>query len=184
MKTILPVFISSIFLYGCVSHAAIKTNNCKGNTNPPVGFSNNLEPVNDPKLLAQALGKPLEGGLCQGQVYQVKDEFIIHRAWNSTNQGSQMGNWWTFSKPEGSVSQYREKEAVCYQWTPLDMLTSCTLTAGARIVVGTGQSAKCSDYLTYPVSSAKQIYIDKDSVTAYTRNCTTETGQFKWSGAK
>ncbi len=47
-----------------------------------------------------------------------------------------------------------------------------------KVVVGTGQSAECSDYLTYPVSDKQQIYID-DAANSLA-DCATFTGEFNW----
>jgi hypothetical protein len=37
------------------------------------------------------------------------------------------------------------------------------LQVGSTVVVGNGQSAKCSEYLEYPVSAAQQVYIESAS---------------------
>lgn len=153
---------------------------CQGSTALPQPLSAQLEPVNDPTLLNKALGAPNEGGLCQGQVYVVLEEtrVPIYRAWNSTNLGSRLGNWWAFEKPSGPVADYREDYEICYQWSPLDKMVSCTLTPGTKVVVGNGQSAQCSEYLTYPVSAEQQIYIE-DAADAVA-DCSDYDGMLMW----
>ena len=89
-----------------------------------------------------------------------------------------MGKWWVFNEPAGKVSQYRTDYAICYQWSPLDKLTRCTLTPGAKLVIGTGQSAECSEYFTYPVSAEKQIYLN--DAEAFVSDCTTYDNEFSW----
>lgn len=152
---------------------------CEGEPTPPPAFAAKLEPIEDPELLASALGEPTKGMLCQGEVYEVTETFTIYRAWNSTNPGSELGKWWAFSEPAGSVAQYREDYEICYQWSPLDKMTRCTLEAGTKIVVGNGQSAYCSEYLSYPASATLQIYLeDADSAT---EQCEAFTAEFAWT---
>lgn len=153
---------------------------CLGDVSPPANLAHAFEPANDPALLAAALGEPEAGGLCQGAVYRVKANTSVqlYRAWNSTNPGSQFGKWWAAEMPAGKVADYRTDYEICYQWSPIDKLTECQLSAGAVVVIGTGQSAQCSQYLTYPVSASKQIYIqDARSVTS---NCISGDDTFNW----
>jgi hypothetical protein len=172
-------------LIGCSAHVVQKktesgVQNCLGNTEMPAELEDSFEPVEDKSLLNLALGKPNEGKLCWGQVYQSKEDskVTVYRAWNSTNPNSKMGNWWAFQKPNGKVSLYRYEYEICYQWSPLDKLDCCTLKPGVKIVVGTGQSAKCSQYLTYPTSEQKQIYIKDASESVI--DCTVYDLIFNW----
>lgn len=186
MKNIL-ITVSFLALLGC-AHSDVATTtlpvehsvSCLGDVNLPEAIANNFDAVDDDALLSKTLDKPENGKLCQGQVYKSKDDtqITIYRAWNSTNPGSKLGKWWAFDKPAGKTSKYRSDYEICYQWSPLDKMVSCTLKADTKIVVGTGQSAKCSEYLTYPVSSEQQVYIDdaQDSVL----NCTTFDDEFSW----
>ena len=151
---------------------------CVGNTQPPASRSEFLTPVTNGVLLQQALGEPTKGGLCAGQVYEVTKSFTIYRAWNSTNPGSEKGSWWAFSQPQGSTAQYREDYEICYQWSPIDMMTQCKIAAGTQVVIGPGQSAYCSQYLTYPTSPAKQIFMT--NAADATSNCETFQGVFQW----
>lgn len=153
---------------------------CIGDTLPPEGLTGYFEASQDEALLNSALGQPMQGKLCQGQVYKAKagSQITIYRAWNSTNPGSQMGNWWAFHTPVGKISQYRHDYEICYQWSPLDKMSICTLKTDINVVIGTGQSAECSQYLNYPVSAAKQLYIEDASNTIF--NCETYDGVFDW----
>lgn len=134
---------------------------CKGDTSLPDEWAGKLTPISDPEKEKQALELPGKGGLCIAQAYQVNanTDLTIYRAWNSTNPNSRLGQWWASARPSGLVSEYREDFEICYQWSPLDKLVSCKLAPGSKVVIGTGQSAVCSEYLTYPVSAAKQIFI-------------------------
>ncbi len=138
---------------------------CVGSVALPGEFAGQFKPVEDEALLSAAKGAPNAGSLCDGKVYVTGDsvDITVYRAWNSTNPGSRMGKWWAFYRPDGKVAQYRTDYEICYQWSPLDKLTHCRIKAGTKVVIGTGQSAKCSEYLTHPPSAAKQIYIDDAS---------------------
>lgn len=151
---------------------------CVGSPTPPAEFAPYLQQTSDPDLLNAALGEPTKGGLCQGQVYSVTQDFTIFRAWNSTNPNSQLGDWWAFYEPAGKVAKYRSDYEICYQWSPLDKMTSCTLKAGSKVVIGNGQSAFCSDYLSYPASAALQIYMQNAG--EQTDACSSFSGVFKW----
>ena len=160
------VLLSLFLIFGCSSIDTQKANNgftqkCLGNTEIDSEFRDQFIEIEDNSLLNLALGSPNEGKLCWGKVYIAKQNsnILIYRAWNSTNPNSQMGQWWAFSKPTGLISTYRYNYEICYQWSPLDKLVYGRLKPGTKIVVGTGQSAKCSDYLTYPISDEKQIFI-------------------------
>jgi hypothetical protein len=153
---------------------------CLGSSKLPDNISNQFEAVEDLQLLNKSLGSPGQGNLCMGQVYKSKKnvQLTLYRAWNSTNPGSQFGKWWAFQKPTGEVARYRSEYEICYQWSPLDKLVRCTLKPGTKVVIGTGQSAKCSDYLTYPISDKEQVYIDDASQSL--TDCTAFNGEFSW----
>jgi len=184
LKNILTIIL--VFsLFSCSSYPIEKgaqntAQLCLGNSELPASLKHNFEPVEDKSLLNSALGKPNKGKLCQGQVYKSKKDtkVSIYRAWNSTNQNSKLGQWWAFKPPTGKISKYRAEYEICYQWSPLDTLVSCTLKPGVTVVVGTGQSAECSQYLTYSASDKQQIFIKDASMTV--TNCTILDGQFSW----
>ena len=157
---------------------------CAGDNALPIEVATQFEAVDDAALLASVLGDPMAGMLCQGKVYQLKvgAELTIYRAWNSTNPNSRLGKWWAFNSPAGKTAQYRSDYEICYQWSPLDKLVHCKLSAGVKVVVGTGQSAKCSDYLSYPASPAKQIYIDNASESVL--SCQEYDNVFQWQAIK
>jgi len=184
MKNILATILIITF-YGCSSYPIekdlrITAQQCLGNSDLPEYLTSEFQQIDDGQLLNEALGSPKKGKLCQGQVYRSKEDsnITVFRAWNSTNPNSKFGKWWAFQKPAGKISKYRSEYEICYQWSPLDKLVRCTLKPGTKVVVGTGQSAECSEYLTYPVSDKKQIYIDDASLSL--TNCTLFDGEFSW----
>ncbi|MGB2065778.1 MAG: hypothetical protein ACPHUL_11490 [Marinomonas gallaica] len=184
--TTVPVVL--ILLTGCATQPsnslstipAEPTSVCLGTAALPEHLTPFFDEVNDPALLASTLGETDQGKLCQGKVYQAKanTEVPVYRAWNSTNPNSQFGNWWAFDQPSGLTAQYREAYEICYQWSPLDKLVSCQLSAGSKIVVGNGQSATCSEYLTYEKSPAQQVYLENAS--EQTLNCDVKDAVFSW----
>ncbi|SGY91836.1 Putative uncharacterized protein [Moritella viscosa] len=159
----------------------ISTAECAGDMELPVEFSRKLTAVSDPELLAQSIGEPDEGRLCQGQVYVAKQntKILLFRAWNSTNPASKLGEWWALKSPRGQIAEYRSDYQICYQWSPLDKLTLCSLKAGAKVVIGTGQSATCSDYLEYPTSEKKQVYLANADADLF--DCTSYNAEFNWT---
>ncbi|MGF1716875.1 hypothetical protein L4D08_18590 [Photobacterium chitinilyticum] len=171
-----------VVIQGCVSDpvttANVQEQMCVGTTELSHDLSDKFEEVQDPASLSQALGEPLEGKLCQGTVYQSTQEVTIYRAWNSTNPGSQLGQWWSFTRPSGKTAGYRKDYEICYQWSPLDKLTRCTLKPGTSVVVGNGQSAKCSEYLSYPVSQKQQVFITNASDA--TQTCESYDSVMSW----
>ncbi|MEJ2199786.1 MAG: hypothetical protein P8X63_02035 [Desulfuromonadaceae bacterium] len=189
MKRLLLVLLSLI-LSGCSSvvatenfstGAAVQTTSekCPGTVDLSAPFAALFEPVENEALLEAALGKPTEGRLCQGKVYRVKGmEVSLYRAWNSTNPNSRLGKWWAFAAPEGRTTRFRFDFEVCYQWSPLDKLTRCAFRAGTEVVVGTGQSATCDEYLTYPASATQQVYIEDASI--FVSGCSDYDAFFKW----
>ncbi|MFM2484325.1 hypothetical protein [Celerinatantimonas yamalensis] len=173
-----------IVLPGCSSYLTEKANvtapNCLGHIDLPQALVAQFEPIANEALLSQALGKPQQGKLCQGRVYQSKKNahVTIYRAWNSTNPSSKFGQWWSFFMPSGPISQYREDYEICYQWSPLDKMVKCTLKPNTMVVVGNGQSAQCSKYLSYAASAKVQVYIA--SASSAIEHCTEYDGVMSW----
>ena len=177
------MLLAVVFMVSCstVTTATVSENDqCAGSPELPEPFKSLFSAVDDETLLNNALGTAGNGKLCQGRVYQLHDgaELTLYRAWNSTNPYSKMGSWWAFEQPNGSVAEYRNDYEICYQWSALDALVSCHLKPGSKVVVGNGQSAQCSEYLTYPVSATLQVYLEgADQVM---ENCSSYQGEFSW----
>ncbi|WMN61993.1 hypothetical protein NI389_19525 (plasmid) [Pseudoalteromonas xiamenensis] len=174
-------------MFGCAQHnhqlpltssKSPETLACLGTTTLPQPLQSSFIETEDSALLQSSLGEPSNGKLCQGKVYEATQDVVVFRAWNSTNPGSQFGQWWAFNRPAGLISEYRAQFEICYQWSPLDKMSRCTLKQGTKVVVGNGQSAMCSEYLTYSVSSAQQVYVAnaKDNIA----DCTSFDGVMEW----
>ncbi|MFC3031640.1 hypothetical protein ACFOEE_03760 [Pseudoalteromonas fenneropenaei] len=186
----LNLIIAALALSGCASQvmpsdtstatnaASVTANECIGSVLLPPELASQFVAIDDPELLNSALGQSEQGKLCQGQVYLAQQNVTLFRAWNSTNPKSRLGQWWAFTRPAGSIADYRSQYEICYQWSPLDKMLSCELKAGSKVVVGNGQSAKCSDYLTYPVSATQQVYL-ADAANSVA-NCTDFIGVMSW----
>lgn len=119
--------------------------------------------IDDPALVAQAVGKPGEGKLCAGKAYEVVTPIVVHRVWQSAKAYTQLGGWWSLQKPQRPISDYRARYAICPEWSPLDAASTCKLKVGARFVLGPGQSAKCADGATFAASAANQVFVPNDS---------------------
>ena len=151
---------------------------CAGEVAAPALLATRLTEIEAPELVAQSVKGPEQGDLCQAKAYRVNRSFEVFRGWNSNNPGSELGKWWAFTMPAGRISEYREDFAICPSWSPLDMMTRCTLKEGAKVVLGTGQSARCNPYLTYPASGEVQIYLDDGEHNLL--QCTSYYGVFSW----
>lgn len=159
--TALPILV------GCTPFAAqtaattgplVGQAHCVGNIEAPYG----LVEVSDLGLLSRAMGKPGNGGLCDGKVFQVMQPLTVYRVWDSSKSAGKHGRWWSFTPPAGPVDAYRAKYAICPSWSRLDRVAQCHLRTGAEIVIGPGQSAQCNaddNYKLYPQSSYEQVYI-------------------------
>jgi hypothetical protein len=131
-------------------------NTCAGSINVPSG----LTPVENPSLLNMALGAPGKGGLCLGEVFEVKKKHLVYRVYSS-NTENQFGHWWTFDKPDNvSRAEYRQVEDICTSWSELDLMVACELVLDTELALGPGQSANCPGppSMTYPASPNNQIY--------------------------
>jgi hypothetical protein len=99
-------------------------------------------------LLEEAVKPRGMGGVSRGTLLTLEEDTTVYRMWDgpgdsSTGTGTitnELGQWWTFSPPSGTVEQYRKKYAICTGWNDLRWISVCTLKAGATVVVGPTQS--------------------------------------------
>jgi hypothetical protein len=119
--------------------------------------------VRDEALLREALDLSGKGKLCTGRVYEAVGPVTVYRVWHAARAYTEFGRWWSFSRPSGPVAAYREQNAICAEWSALDVVSECTIKAGARFVVGPGQSARCDGGVVYPKSAVNQVYIPNDT---------------------
>lgn len=121
-----------------------------------------LRESSDEALLKQALGDPGKGSLCTGKVFEVTKPVTVYRVWNKAKAYTQLGRWWSFSTPKGPVSAYRAANAICPEWSDLDVVSECKLKPGVKIVVGPGQSATCEKG-GFPASATNQVFVPNDT---------------------
>jgi hypothetical protein len=119
--------------------------------------------VDDPALLALAVGPPDGGKLCAGVVFETERPLTVYRVWQRDRPTSERGRWWTLERPTGSRAEYRAANVICPEWSALDALTRCELRAGARFVLGPGQSTRCADGSRLEGNAHPQVFIDNDA---------------------
>lgn len=149
---------------GCVRaqqpSPAVVTAACAGEAPRPEG----MRAVSDPARRDRVVHPAGEGGLCAAEVFEVTAPVTLHRMWSRGRPSSRTGRWWTLTPMRGSAAQYRVDYEVCPEWNDLDASVRCTLPAGARVVIGTGQSVRCAGGLDYGVSPAAQVFVEDPSV--------------------
>jgi hypothetical protein len=114
------------------------------------------------ELYKQAVYRPAKGGLCTAKVYEVVKPVTVYRVWNKAKPNTQLGRWWSFTRPSGPIDAYRSANAICPEWSDLDVVSECKLKVGARVVVGPGQSATCAK-TAYPSSAVNQVFVPNDT---------------------
>lgn len=122
-----------------------------------------LSEIEDAALMGQALAASEKGGVCTAEVFVAQQTVRVYRVWDSSKDYSKLGRWWAFERPEGPREEYREDYAICPTWSALDRLVACDLKVGAKVVIGTTQSAKCDDGSILEKTDAIQVYIPNDT---------------------
>lgn len=118
-----------------------------------------LEATPDVPVAEKAIGKEGDGRLCQAKAYRVKTSMTVHRVWDGAKPESRMGRWWALEAPRGTTADYRRAYAICSEWSAADKSVTCKVKAGAQVVLGTGQSAKCADGTVYPTAATVQMFV-------------------------
>lgn len=124
--------------------------------------------------LAGAVKPPGQGGVSAGLVIQLTQDLPVYRLWSGPEKTddrgytNRMGSWWAYEAPAGPVAEYRADYAICTAWNDLTWVATCTLQAGAVVVIGPGQSVSaevCGDASgqeAYPANPEDwQLYVDK-----------------------
>jgi hypothetical protein len=119
----------------------------------------NLEPAPELPIAPKAVGKEGDGRLCQAKAFRVKAALSVHRIWDGSKPESRIGRWWGLEAPRGPTADYRRAYAICSEWSAANRSVSCKVKAGAEVVLGTGQSAKCADGTVYPAASTVQMFV-------------------------
>lgn len=118
--------------------------------------------VADEELAKSAIDETGKGKLCMTRAYEVIAPIKVYRVWNSQKSYTELGKWWSFTKPVGPVDAYREQNAICPEWSDLDRVSVCELKVGAHFAVGPGQSATCAA-TKYEKSPVNQVFISNDT---------------------
>jgi hypothetical protein len=118
--------------------------------------------VADEGLAKSAIDETGKGKLCMTRVYEVIAPIKVYRVWNSQKTYTELGKWWSFTKPAGPVDAYREQNAICPEWSDLDRVSVCELKVGSHFAVGPGQSATCAA-TKYEKSPVNQVFIPNDT---------------------
>lgn len=173
-KTFKPAFLKlSLLAMLCAGFggSAYAADACVGDViTPPAG----MVAATDDALLASAIGAPTAGALCKGKVFVAEKPVTVYRVWDSSKSYTLYGRWWSFNLPQGPRDKYRLDNDICPEWSPLNIMSSCTIKVGTKVVVGPGQSAKCADGTILPASATNQVYIPNDSRNnvLFVENCT------------
>ena len=120
-----------------------------------------LETAN-PFLLTRAKLQKGKGGVCSAKVYAAVAPVVLYRVFDASKPHSKFGSWWSLKAPSGSKADYRAANAICKEWSALDRVISCEVRPGTQVVIGTTQSAECSDGSTYPQTAVNQVFVAND----------------------
>lgn len=107
----------------------------------------------------KAIGKAGDGRLCEAKAFRVRTALTVHRVWDGAKPESRVGRWWALEAPKGTTSDYRKAYAICPEWSAANRSVTCKVKAGAEVVLGTGQSAKCADGTVYPAAATVQMFV-------------------------
>jgi hypothetical protein len=118
-----------------------------------------LEPNPKATIHEKAIGKEGDGRLCEAKAFRVKTALTVHRVWDGSKPESRVGRWWALEAPRGTTADYRRAYAICPEWSAADRSVTCKVKAGAEVVLGTGQSAKCADGTVYPAAATVQMFV-------------------------
>lgn len=119
-----------------------------------------LTVVDDPALLASAIGATGEGKLCTGAVFEARARVHVYRLYGGPARDR--GRWWSLERPTGDAASYRAANAICASWNDLTTLNDCELPVRAKVVVGPGQSVSC-DEGCFPPSATNQTFVPDPS---------------------
>jgi hypothetical protein len=126
-----------------------------------------LEVPDTDGLLAKARGAPGAGGVSGGVVYTVTAEgaVAVYRVFGGPAREN--GRWWALAPAVGTPEEFRKSFGICPLWNDLSREKRCTLKAGARVVIGPGQSVDCKAprdapaAVSYEASATLQVYLDQ-----------------------
>lgn len=151
--------------------------------------------ASDPDYARAVIGSAVkpegQGGVSAGLVVKITQDLPVYRMWNGPEKKDARGNtnrlggWWSYDAPKGPVAKYRKDYEICQTWNDLTWVATCTLKAGAVVVIGPGQSVSaetCGDPTgkEHYAANAKdwQVYVDKPWTRAAELECPAETSDY------
>lgn len=162
--------------------AALSGWGCTSDTDPslqaPLVTTSQVDPTRFEKIVDTAFVDSAEkgagnGGVWNASAYKVRQgrSVTVYRV----HDGYRYGRWWALSRPSRTKEDYRSDFAICPEWNKLDSLLTCTLTEGARVVIGPGESALC-DSGEYGRSDSLQLFMNSPS--SFVADC--QSSQISW----
>jgi len=156
---------------------------------PPPGLA--AIPTTDPSynsLWADAKGAnaqqpPGSGGVIKGTLVKAASPVTLYRIYNGPNQGgnNRIGQWWSTTKPSGSLQTYYKSNAVCggdWNTNGEPWIVSCTVPAGTTLVTGPSQSVfgcrgyKMGSSFSIGISSTIQTFVNRERLGQIFGGCT------------
>lgn len=151
--------------------------------------------ASDPDYARAVIGSAVkpegQGGVSDGLVVRTTADIPVYRLWNGPEKKDARGNtnrlggWWSYDAPKGPVEKYRKDYEICKSWNDLTWVATCTLKAGAVVVIGPGQSVSaetCGDPTGQEKYAANahdwQTYVDKPWTRAAELECPPDTSDY------
>lgn len=99
-----------------------------------------------------------------------QEPIVLWRVYNTSYPQSAMGRWWSLDDPtKSSKDEYRQANAICPEWSPLDGIAKCELRPGGDFVIGHTDAVRCKT-VNYLASDTLQIFLVNPLEDLY--NCT------------
>uniref|UniRef100_A0A7S1D8F3 Uncharacterized protein n=1 Tax=Cyclophora tenuis TaxID=216820 RepID=A0A7S1D8F3_CYCTE len=111
------------------------------------------------------LKRPGEGGFREGAPVRFLEQRSVYRIYDAI-VARQCGRWWNLDAPQNTTMSYYQEFAVCPEWNKATWMVKCNVPVDFIALVGTGQSADCSDNSTIvPPLTTLQLNANVCSIT-------------------
>ena len=92
-------------------------------------------------------------------VYYMSDkkEIKVYRVWDENKPWTLYGRWWSLEEPKNK-NEYREKNAICPEWSTLSNIACATIKNKSEFFIGTTKGVDCENVKYYDTSII-QIFI-------------------------
>jgi len=88
-----------------------------------------------------------------------KEKVTLYRVWDKNYPPSKIARWWSLDDPRlMKKNEYRRKNAICPEWSPLNAIVRCTLKPGGQFMIGRTEAVSCRSY-NIPASDTLQIFL-------------------------